>query len=62
MIHVRLVTSAASDATDEGAGAVVAEVVLLAHAQHAEGQFLYINRFLRILLDRLKMRYRDEQE
>ena len=55
MIHVRLVTSAASDTTDEGAGAVVAEVVLLA-------QFLYINRFLRILLDRLKMRYRDEQE
>ena len=56
MIHIRLVTSAAGDTADEGAGALVAEVVLLAHAQHAEGQLFYINRFLRMLLDWMKMR------
>ena len=56
MIHVRLVTSAAGDTTKDGAGAVIAEVVLLAHAQHAEGQFLYINSFLRMLLDWMMMR------
>ena len=56
MIHVRLVTSAAGDTAGEDTGALVAEVVLLAHAQHADGQFLYINRFLRMLLDWMKMR------
>ena len=62
MIHVRLVTSAAGDTTEDGAGAVIAEVVNLAHTQHAEGQFLYFNSFLRMLLDWMKMRYRYDQE